>query len=126
MSARLRRRVFILFVYEEQELSHLFLQVFDDLAPLVFELFPRAGDREAALVEELADAEDDVDVLSSIDALIRSGFLGAEGGELGLPETEDAGGDARDLGDLADLEVRLVGDVLSAVRPGRRSTPQGD
>ena len=64
---------------------------------------------EALLVEQGLDFENQLHILAAIQAVTRSGFLGTQCGELGLPEAQDVGLDARELGDIADAEIELVG-----------------
>src|SRR5678815_3376225 len=58
---------------------------------LVLDLLPRALDREAALVEQLADAEEDLQVLGPIDTVPGAVLPRLQDRELGFPVAQDVG-----------------------------------
>ena len=60
----------------------------------------RAGpfDGEALVVEQVADAQEQLDVLPPVEPLPRTRLLRLDGVELGLPVAQDVGLDARTAG----------------------------
>ena len=67
-----------------------------------------AGDGVALVVEQALDAESHFDVALAVEALAGAALVGLELRELGLPETQDVGGDIAQLRYIANAEVELV------------------
>jgi len=62
-------------------------------------------------MNELLDAECDVELTAPIKALSGATLVGLELGELGLPESEDVGFDSAEPGDVADAVIKPVGNL---------------
>ena len=75
----------------------------------------RTGDRVLLPVQQVLDLEEGLHVATTIDPLLRLGFLGLEGLELLLPVPQDMRGDPHDLGHLTNLEENLIGPEVQAV-----------
>src|SRR6185369_5709175 len=75
---------------------------------LLAEFLARAFDREAARVQEVLDAKQQLDVAPPVQAVLGAGLAGLEDAELGFPVAKHVRLYADDAGDLADLEVELV------------------
>ncbi len=69
---------------------------------------PGAGDGVALVVEQALDSEGHLDVALAVEALAGATLVGLELRELGLPETQDVGGDIAQLGYIPNAEVELV------------------
>src|SRR6185369_13884411 len=87
-------------------------------AQLLSELSLRPGDRELLVVEQFANAQDDLEVLSAVDALPGAVLLRREHRELGLPVPQHVWLDADVLADFADLVEQLVGDEFRGFHAG--------
>src|SRR5882724_10035509 len=81
----------------------------------------RALDRETLLVQQVANAEQQLDVAALVEALLRARLLRLEGPELGLPVAQHVGLDAHETSRIADLEEGLVG---NSRRDGHRASRQ--
>ena len=75
-----------------------------------FERLPCASQRVAIVVHEMFDSEGEFNFAAAVEALSGAALVGLETGELGLPEAENIGFDAADAGDVADAEIKPVGD----------------
>src|SRR5713101_6486034 len=87
------------------------LQLLRTLARLGEQALLGALQGEPLVVEQGADALDQLQVALSVHALPGRIFLRPQQLELGLPVTQDVGGDARARFDFADAIVQLLGGV---------------
>jgi hypothetical protein len=71
----------------------------------------RALDREALCVQQVLDREDRLEIAAPVHALLRARLRRRHRLELGFPEAQHVRLDADQLRDLADPEVRPVGDL---------------
>jgi hypothetical protein len=94
------------FCPEEERVFLLFRLGLEDLAC--------AGNGVTLVVEETFDAESHLHIALAIEALAGATLIGAELGELTLPETEDVGRDLAKAGYFANPEVKLVWDLRRA------------
>jgi hypothetical protein len=79
----------------------------------------RAFDREALIVEQFLDAQEHLDVLAPVQAVLRARLARTHHAELGLPVAQDVRLHAYDLRDLTDLEVQLAERNLTCLRTVR-------
>src|SRR5712691_6795994 len=80
---------------------------------------PRAFDGVPLLVQQSLDLQYQLDFLAAVEAVPGTRLLGAERGELGLPESQHVGLDTGKAGDLADAEVELVRNFRRRLHGGR-------
>src|SRR5271157_4430837 len=71
----------------------------------------RAFDGELLLVQQVLDAEKQLDVFAPIQPMAGAGLLGRQNRELGFPIAQDVRLDSQELAYLADLEVQLIRDL---------------
>lgn len=72
------------------------------------ELLPGAGDGVALAMDELFDAQDELDIFAPVESLAGAALGGPELRELFLPETQDIGFYAAEARGLSDAEVELI------------------
>jgi hypothetical protein len=87
------------------ELGLRFAAVFLDF---LGELLACSGDGVALAMDELFNAEDELDIFAPVEALAGSAFGGAELRELFFPETQDIGFYAAESSGFSDAEVEFV------------------
>src|SRR5271165_628733 len=74
------------------------------------EMLARSGDGESLVVKQPLDAQHILHVTLAIHSLAGAALHRLQHGEFGLPEAQYVSRQAADAGDLADAEVKLVGD----------------
>jgi len=79
----------------------------------VFDLLLRSGDRESFLVKKFSNSQDEVEVLSPVEALEGPSLVGFDGFEFRFPVTEHMGFDPRDPAHLSNPVVEpFLGDGI--------------
>jgi hypothetical protein len=73
-----------------------------------FEDLARAGEGVSLFMDELFDAQGDVQLAAAIEALAGATLVWLELGELGFPEAQDVGLDGADFGYVADAIVEAI------------------
>src|SRR3989442_14589812 len=80
---------------------------------MIRQLLAGALDCEPLLVEEAADLEHELHILPPGTTVTRVAFHGPQAGELRFPVPQDVGFGLGQLADLADAEVKLIGNLQS-------------
>ena len=68
----------------------------------------RAFDGVALFVQQVLNAEEQLDILAAVEAVAGAGLLRRQDGKLRLPVAQDVGLDAEQFAHLADFEVQLI------------------
>jgi len=84
------------------------LSLLDAWARSCFELLPGSGQCVAFIMDQLLDAQRQLDFATAVEPLSGAALVGLEVGKLRLPEAENIRLDAADAGNLADPEVEPV------------------
>src|SRR5579859_3241534 len=77
---------------------------------LLTELLARALDREPLRVEQTPDSQHHFDIVLAVEPMAGGALRRAQRREFGLPVTKHVSLGVRELADLANAEVKLVGD----------------